>query len=214
MKKPIVLGLILVASLTLLATPAVLGWQMSPSGDYWYINAQYVDDDDTGPLVIKLNGESSAGQIFLVGDTVIITVSVSAVAQSAAGGYQEVFTNATLEVNGPSGFAFDMEWDDVWNNGDEGIEINQTAVPVIVTITYPLTEVGTHEVYANSYAAVAQGSSDVGDETVDALLTFEVRLPTKAEVLQGNGVPGKGIEHAPGLQKAVPNDNFAKGKAK
>jgi hypothetical protein len=81
---------------------------MSTSGDYWYINAQYVDDD-TGPLVIKLNGESSAGQIFLVGDTVIITVSVSAVAQSAAGGYQEVVTNATLEGNGPSGFAFDME---------------------------------------------------------------------------------------------------------
>ena len=38
--------------------------------------------------------------------------------------------------------------------------------------------------------------------------------PTKAEVLLANGVPGKGIEHAPGLNKTVPNENFAKGTKK
>jgi len=41
---------------------------------------------------------------------------------------------------------------------------------------------------------------------------FEVT--TKAEVLEENGVPGKGIVTAPGLTKPIPNDNFAKAKGK
>jgi len=36
---------------------------------------------------------------------------------------------------------------------------------------------------------------------------------TKADILQSNGVPGKGIANAPGLQKVPKNDNFAKGTA-
>lgn len=38
--------------------------------------------------------------------------------------------------------------------------------------------------------------------------------PTKAEILTANGVPGKGIAHAPGLNKTAPNDHFAKGTKK
>jgi len=33
-------------------------------------------------------------------------------------------------------------------------------------------------------------------------------------VLWRNGVPGKGIANAPGLQKEIPNENFAKAKGK
>jgi hypothetical protein len=68
----------------------------------------------------------------------------------------------------------------------------------------------------NSYTAVAQYWTDVADESTDALLTFEVVEPekTKAGVLSGNGVPGEGIANAPGLQKEIPNDNFAKGTDK
>ena len=39
----------------------------------------------------------------------------------------------------------------------------------------------------------------------------ELPLPTRADVLSGNGIPGKGIEDALGLQKPVPNSNFANG---
>ena len=42
---------------------------------------------------------------------------------------------------------------------------------------------------------------------------FYVTLPkpTKADVLSGNDVPGKGIFNAPGLQKLIPNWNYANG---
>ncbi len=58
-------------------------------------------------------------------------------------------------------------------------------------------------------AFVPQGI-DHGDETTYA--TIEIPLPTKADILRDKGVPGKGIDKAPGLGKAPPNDNFAEGE--
>ncbi|GAG26913.1 unnamed protein product, partial [marine sediment metagenome] len=40
---------------------------------------------------------------------------------------------------------------------------------------------------------------------------YTLTIHTKADTLSGNDVPGKGIAKAPGLQKELPHDNFAKG---
>lgn len=50
-----------------------------------------------------------------------------------------------------------------------------------------------------------------GDDSQHVISVFVGN--TKAGILKYNGVPGKGIANAPGLQKAPPNDNFAKGTA-
>jgi len=54
------------------------------------------------------------------------------------------------------------------------------------------------------------GSPYLGGDDSQHVITVIVEH-TKADILQSNGVPGKGIANAPGLQKAPPNDNFAKG---
>jgi len=41
------------------------------------------------------------------------------------------------------------------------------------------------------------------------LFYVEIPPPTRADIL--GEVPGQGIPNAPGLQKGLPNDNFAKG---
>ncbi len=41
--------------------------------------------------------------------------------------------------------------------------------------------------------------------------SYTLWKPTKADVLSGNGIPGKGIANAPGLQKLIPNWNYANG---
>jgi len=53
----------------------------------------------------------------------------------------------------------------------------------------------------------------VDDVTINGV-TYDLEPPlakSKADVLKDKGVPGKGIDKAPGLTKPIPNDNFSKG---
>jgi hypothetical protein len=189
-------------------------WQEGPSTDWWYIDPSYGDYHDSVPLIIELDGNSSAGQVLYVGDTVEITVDLYPYAVSASGGSDGAYAEWLLEVNGPTGYSSDTGFAYDHDPGDQGHA--EVGTSMTLSISYPLTDLGIHDVYTSSYAAVSQYWEDVADEYVDASLTFEVVevVETKADVLKGNGVPGKGINEAPGLQKEVPNDNFAKGKGK
>ena len=211
------------ASLTfeVVAGPVALAWQEGPSIDWWYIDPSYGDYQDSVPLIIELDGNSSAGQVFYVGDMVEITVDLYPYAVSASGGADGAYAEWLLEVSGPTGISSDTDFAYDHDPGDDPI-IGHAEVGAAMTlsITYLLTDPGIHTVYANSYVAVSQYYNDVANETVDASLIFEVVVETKAvvvetkaDVLKGNGVPGKGIDNAPGLQKEIPNDNFAKGIA-
>ncbi len=225
MKKPIVIGLILMASLMLIAGPVALAWQEGPSTDWWYIDPSYGDYQESLPLIIELDGNSSAEQVLYVGDTVEITVDIYPYAVSSSGGSDGAYAEWLLEVNGTTGYSSDTDFAYAHDSGDDPI-IGHAEVGTNMTlaITYLLTDTGIHTVYANSSVAVSQYSVNVANETVDASLTFEVvvkteidvllGVTTKADVLQENDVPGKGISKAPGLQKEAPNDNFAKGKDK
>jgi hypothetical protein len=52
-----------------------------------------------------------------------------------------------------------------------------------------------------------------GDDSQHVIKVIVDNVHTKADILLANGVPGKGIANAPGLQKLPKNDNFAKGTA-
>ena len=209
MKKMIFLGLILVASLMLVATPVALAYQEG-SSPWWYIDASYGSYHNSVPLVIEINGNPADVQIFNVGETITITCDLHSYA-GMAGWANEAYTEWELEVSGANGISSDDGWEYDYSHVDAAeVETIKT-----LTITYSLITTGIHTVYMNSYAAVAYDGWDAGEDTVEAWLTFEVVEPviTKADVLKGNDVLGKGIANAPGLQKEVPNDNFAKGTA-
>ncbi|MGB6680624.1 MAG: hypothetical protein WBF08_04785 [Candidatus Bathyarchaeia archaeon] len=72
----------------------------------------------------------------------------------------------------------------------------------------------TETISANEYVEVRMVFGAETDERFDWTRFDVLPPPTKADVLSGNGVTGKGIAGAPGLQKLPPNDNFAKGTGK
>lgn len=177
MKKRVLIGLVVVALLAV-AVPGAQAWQEGPGTDWWFIGASITDEYyKDADLVIKINGDASAGQTFYVGDTVEITVQLHAYAVSCSGGADGAYTEWLLEVDGPTGYAsgtsFDYD-DDPWPyvKGCAEVETSMTLL-----VSYPLTAAGTHTVYVNSYAAVSQYCIDVAEETVEAWLTFEVVIP-------------------------------------
>ncbi|MCK4392019.1 hypothetical protein KAX17_03870 [Candidatus Bipolaricaulota bacterium] len=176
-RRKMLVCLVAVALGLLVLAPASMAWKEGPGTNWWYINAQYVSDYVTGLLVIKLDGDSSAGQTFTVGDTVNITVELHAYAASCHGGADGAYTEWLLDVDGPTGYASDtgLDYDDDPWPYDKGCAEVETIRTLL--ISYPLTAAGTHTVYVNSYAAVSQHYNDVAEETVDALLTFEVVMP-------------------------------------
>ncbi len=199
MKKLKLIVILVVVFALAVALLGALAWQEGPGTDWWYIDANYEGWKDGGaPPVIELNGNPASGQTFNVGDTVNITVDLHAYAASCGGDGNGAYTEWLLEVTGPSGPDSDSGW-----NYDHSSSCAEVEVDTTLTIAYTLTAPGTHTVYMNSYASVSQYWTDVAEESADALLTFEVAVPVpnKADVLIDSGVPGKGLESAPGLQK-------------
>ena len=164
--------LVAVALSLMLLAPVSMAWQEGPGTNWWYINANYGGYYSTPPLVIEINGDPSAGQTFVVGDTVNITCYLHAYAVSCGGEGNEAYTNATLEVKGASGFDFDNEWG--WDSSDQCAEVETIET---FAIAYTLTAAGIHQIYMNSNVQVAQYWTDVAKETVEALLTFDVVMP-------------------------------------
>jgi len=167
----ILFAVVLVVSFSLIAAPAALAWQEGPGTNWWYIDASYGGWKNSVPLVIELNGDSSGGQTFIVGDTITITGDIHSYAVMC-GWENEAYTEYALEVSGPSGSDSDTGWDYDYS-GSSYAEVETITTP---TITYTLTAPGTHTVYMSSYAAVAFAGWDVADDYVDASLTFEVAL--------------------------------------
>lgn len=78
----------------------------------------------------------------------------------------------------------------------------------VIEIKIPLSQL----TYAGDNGQIALGGQYW---QYDGATTFYVTLPppTKGDTLKNNGVPGGGIDNAPGQQKEVPNDNFGQGTA-
>ena len=75
MKKK-VLAIVLATSLALslgLASAALAAWQEGGGTDWYYVDASYGGYHNSVGLDIQLDGDSSAGQIFYVGDTITIS---------------------------------------------------------------------------------------------------------------------------------------------
>jgi hypothetical protein len=168
-KKALTLVVAVIAILLAMTAPAALAYKEGPGTNWWYVDASYGGYHNSVPLVIEINGDSSAGQTFSVGDTVDITVELHAVAQSCGGDGNGAYTEWLLKVNGPSGLGSTGDW-----NYDYSSDCAVADEDTTLTITYDLTATGTHTVYMSSYAAVAQYWTDVAEESVDASLTFEV----------------------------------------
>lgn len=166
----------------LLASPA-LAWKEGPGTNWWYINANG-SWKNTVPLVIKLNGDSSPGQTFCIGETITITCTVSAEAVSCAGDGQEAYIESTLSVSGPSGP--DSDNNSSWDNTTP--DCAYVGSVETRTVSYTVSAPGPHQAYVTSYAAIAQypyGAFPLieADEILDALLTFEVLPPSIEKVL-------------------------------
>ncbi len=173
MSKKRILAIVLATTLALSLglAPAALAWQEGSGTDWWYVDASYGDYHTSVPLEIKLNGDSSAGQTFIVGDTITISGELHAVAQSCGGDGNGAYTEWHLEVDGPSGPDSTSD-----SNYDSSSGCAVADEDTTLTITYDLTTTGTHTVYMSSYAAVSQYWTDVADDFVDASLTFEVEF--------------------------------------
>jgi len=190
------MGMVLVMILTVVSGGSALAWQEGSGTDWWYVDASYGDYHDSVPLVIEINGNPSDGQVLTVGDTIAITGDLHAVAQSCGGDGNGAYTEWLLEVAGPSGSGSMGDFNYDHTSGCAVADEDTT-----LTITYVMTASGTHTIYMSSYAAVSQYWADVAEDSVEGSLTFEVGTPRKADILKDSGVPGKGLDKAPGLQK-------------
>ena len=72
----------------------------------------------------------------------------------------------------------------------------------------------TETISANEYVEIRMVFGAERDERFDWTRFDVLPPPKKADILSGNGVPGKGIGNAPGLQKGLPNNHFAQGTGK
>ena len=177
MKKKIFLALVVVALLVAVA-PTALAWKEGPGTNWWYIDAVYEGYHSSGTLAIELNGNPAGGQTFVVGDTISITGDLHAYAAMCAGTGNEAYTDAELAVTGPSGADSDTAGDYDFND----YECAEVDTIDTLTITYPLTAVGTHTVYMYSYAEAASWWTGVDvDDFADDLLTFEV-VPIEVDI--------------------------------
>jgi len=172
MKKKLGAILLVVALLVTLGVggTAALAYKEGPSTNWYYLDAQYISWHNSGTLTIEINTNPADGQVFPVGDTITITCDVHPVAVMCGGAHNEAYTDAKLSVTGPSGPD---------SNREEFYEYEPVSCAVVdnditLTITYNLTDPGTHTVYMYSYAAVAWGGVDIDEDYLDALLTFEV----------------------------------------
>ena len=172
MKKVLfpILGLILALGLALPMAPGAQAYKEGPSTNWYYIDAQYVGWHNSGTLEIELNGNPAAGQVFAVGDTITISGDVHAYAAMCGSIDNEAYTDTELSVNGPSG----PDSDSAGGYDYEPVNCAEVDTDTTLTITYSLTDPGTHTVYMYSYAAVAWGGSDIDEDFLEALLTFEV----------------------------------------
>lgn len=167
-RKAPVLAVTVVITLSLLAATAsvALAWEEGPD---WYINPQFQDRYATGPLIIELDGNSSAGQTLSVGDTIAITVDLHAVAESCSGDGDQAFVQWLLLVRGPSGPGSATD-----SRDDRQIPCASVDVNTTLELTYHLAATGRHTVYMNSYAAASQHGATVASEQLATSLTFEV----------------------------------------
>jgi hypothetical protein len=129
-------------------------------------------------LDIQIDGDSSEGQVFQVGDTIDITGLVSSWAAIKL--YNEPETGQAyvyeeLSVDGPSGY--DYDWYEVL---DEGTGNNYTGASIYypanwTSLSYNLTHVGLHTITLYSYARVSGQTQYSGDVDVsdDAEITLD-----------------------------------------
>ena len=176
-RKALVLVVTLIITLSLLAATAsvALAWEEGPD---WYINPQFQDHYATGPLIIELDGNSSAGQTLSVGDTIAITVDLHAVAESCSGDGDQALVQWLMLVRGPSGSGSATDSRDDRQSPCASVDVNTT-----LELTYHLAAAGRHTVYMNSYAAVSQHGANVASEQLATSLTFEVAPSVVDEVV-------------------------------
>jgi hypothetical protein len=129
-------------------------------------------------LDIQIDGDSSEGQVFQVGDTIDITGLVSSWAAIKL--YNEPETGQAyvyeeLSVDGPSGY--DYDWYEVL---DEGTGNNYTGASIYysanwTSLSYNLTHVGLHTITLYSYARVSGQTQNSGyvDVSDDAEITLD-----------------------------------------
>ena len=150
-------------------------WQEGPSINYYYLDANYADYQDTALLVIEIDGDATDFQTFNVGDTVTITSHLRAVAVSCSGGHNESFSIATLEATGPSGTSSDTTGN-IFHFSDT--ECSVTDHEETLSISYALSSLGMHTVSMNSNAQIGQYWGAVAVEKIcTANLSFVVVVP-------------------------------------
>jgi len=97
-------------------------------------------------------------------------------------------------------YRYDGTWEELLN------EHHQSHFFIYTKVVYPIDgsagswqEVINMQLQGGHYIAIIRGSNGV-DEAWD-YKDFEITAPTKGEALINSGVPGKGLETAPGQQK-------------
>ena len=124
---------------------------------------------------------------------------------------QKIDYRITLMPDGLGGTAYFEIWDAdgiYYDGGLEHVEYGYSTKAMADANTLDENFSEAHLFY--SIMADAGGESGITYSATIGDITTNIPL-WKLHVLSGNGVPGKGIEDALGLQKPVPNSNFANG---
>ncbi len=164
---------LLAISLLLAAAPGVLA-----NGGYDYLVKAEVE-----PLVITINGNSAAGQVFNVGDTLYLEGYVQAIAGIYGPGEVDADIWRQFSVNGPSGLLYTDER--IWEWSEEGFaEVSGFAANI--SLTYVLNAAGTHTINLSSDATVGAYEFYQGDNA-HIQLTFTVVLGKTADLITDGG---------------------------
>ena len=171
----LVVVMIVMLSLLVISVSTALAWKEG-SNPLYYLDASYGGYHNSVPLVIKLNGNSSSGQKFNVGETITISCDLHAYAKICddVEYLNSTFTEADLDVDGPSGH------ENYHVVGSDSGHYDCAEVDTIdtLTISYDLTTVGNHSVWIFSGALVHQEFTGFHiQDIVGDSLTFEVIEP-------------------------------------
>jgi len=164
---------LLAISLLVAAAPSILA-----NGGYDYIVKAEVE-----PLVITINGNPAAGQVFNVGDTVYLEGYVQAIAGIYGPGEVDADIWRQFSVNGPSGLLYTDERITEW--GEEGFA-QVSGFATNISLTYVLNATGTHIINLTSDATVEAYEFSEWDNS-HTQLTFTVVLGKTADLITDGG---------------------------
>jgi hypothetical protein len=228
MKKLVSILLTLAVAVSLLVVPAVASATEAPTID-GNITAGEWDSYYLGTSVTTWSGGMSVDVYGFADDTYLYAAYVADMAQPGWSTAAGLCISANLDYKTPQsaswpdlgythisvygdGFAqtdgSDWNWPDGWGNIDPSVFTNRGIEYYVGEPCYGSPYPNTAEIkiplslltYAGADGRIGLSGQYWQYDWAEPFFV-ELPVPSKADILQGSGVPGKGLDKAPGLQK-------------